>query len=103
MGRSKTIIQFLKKKLVYPRIIPSLLNMLSPNFESTKQREASLCKMYLVLARVETINLNSQMLATRRGIMNREEKTVNYFPPSVVLFCFFSTFTTCDGFNNVCL
>ena len=85
---------------MYPRIIPSFLNILPPNFESAKQREASLGKMYLVLARIEAINLNSQMLAVRRGIMSGE-KTVDPFFTSIVLSPFFCTLTTYDGFNNV--
>ena len=54
------------------------------------------------LPRVEATNLNSQVLAIRKGLMKRE-KMINYFPPAIVLFPFFCTFTICDGFNNVCL
>ena len=39
------------------------------------------------LPRVEATNLNSQMLAIRRGLMKRK-KMVDYFPPAIVLSFF---------------
>ena len=39
------------------------------------------------LPRVEATNLNSQVLAIRKGLMKRE-KMVDYFPPAIVLFLF---------------